>query len=209
MRVAFFGTYLFLVPLLLEKFDFVDIYLEESSLCNHSARSFYDLNLATSGRTKLHLLPPGCHLSSLLPTIYEIGFAASFGRIFRRADIVKFRYLFNLHPGPVSLARGRHPLPCAVKYRHPYIGITLHQITDESIDSGPILYEWKLARPDLVYQDLDAIIQSMAKVSFQMGIDLICKTFPDVNLAANKLRPESYYPPLSSSDLSEIINQDQ
>lgn len=204
MKVAFFGSYLFLVPLLLEKFESVDIYLEAPSDQMHSALDYYDTHIVALGKTSLHALPKDLPISSALP-FYDIGFSASFGRIFKATDIRKFKYLFNLHPGPVSLARGRHPLPFAIKYNHDYIGVTFHQINSESIDAGPILLEWKLARPDLPYQDLDMIVSSMAKASFKIALDLICATFPNIYFAPCNPIAAAYYPPLSASDLSAIM----
>jgi len=205
MKVAFFGSYFFLIPSLLEKFDFVDVYVDEQSFDDFASSDCYRSILEPSGRLKLFLLPRRCQISSII-SFYEIGFSASFRRIFKAKDIEKFKYLFNLHPGPVSLARGRHPLPCAVKYGHPYIGITMHQITNEDIDAGPILLEWKLAMPDLKYQDLDQIIQQMSSACFDVALDLICKTFPNIVCAANNPSGDSYYSPMTSIELAAIIN---
>lgn len=57
MKVAFFGSYLFLAPALLEKFEFVDIYIETKSYAGESMRQYYEGELASSERAKLFLVP--------------------------------------------------------------------------------------------------------------------------------------------------------
>lgn len=205
MKVAFFGSYLFLVPIILERFSFVDVYIENKLFNDTSINKYCNDVLMPTGMVQIHWLKPDTTIASTIPD-YDIGFSASFGRIFKNDDLNKFKFLFNLHPGPFSHARGRHPLPIAVKYNHPYIGVTLHQITDLSIDSGPILLEWKIAKPKLSYDKLDLLIQSMSKSAFKIAFKLICDTYPEIQLSINDSSSESYYSPLNSQELSEIIN---
>lgn len=205
MKVAFFGSYLFLVPIILERFTFVDVYIENKLSMDASIIEYLESVLKPTGMVKIHWLNPNVSIATAISD-YDIGFSASFGRIFKNDDLTKFKFLFNLHPGPFSFARGRHPLPIAVKYNHPYIGVTLHQITDRSIDSGPVLLEWKIAKPNLSYIHLDMLIQAMAQSAFKIGFKLICDSFPKIQLATNDSSTHTYYPPLNSEELSKIIN---
>jgi len=205
MKVAFFGSYLFLVPVLLKRFEFVDIYVERKSYASESLRQYYERKIASSEKAKLFIVPENGPI--ILPhQRYDLGFAASFGRIFKSNDIAKFKYLFNLHPGPISLARGRHPLPCAIKFNHQFVGITIHQITNEDIDAGPILFETKIAKQDQPYKIMDLMIQELALATFQIALKLVIDTFPNITLTPNGATDDTYYPPLSNSDLVKIMN---
>ena len=204
MRVAFFGNYLFLVPLLQKRFDEVDIYLEEKSRENPEVNNYLNTLLPLRGGLSVTYLPKNKPICDLIPS-YKLAFSASFGRIFKNDDIARFEYLFNLHPGPVSLARGRHPLPCAIKYCHPYIGVTLHQIVDENIDCGPVFLEWKTARQDRSYRELEALIKMMAMSSFQAFLSLINESYSNILLVSLDQQGLPYYPPLAADDLACLI----
>jgi hypothetical protein len=58
-------------------------------------------------------------------------------RIFSKAEIKRYEYFFNLHPGFLPYGRGMYPVFWGIYNLHP-IGVTVHQIT-EKIDNGPIL----------------------------------------------------------------------
>jgi len=71
------------------------------------------------------------------PNTYAV--SAGFGLLFKASQIKSFRAIYNFHPGSVYTNRGRHPLPNAILQGHKTMTLTVHQIIDESIDTGMLV----------------------------------------------------------------------
>jgi len=68
----------------------------------------------------------------------SIGVSIYFSKIFRKIHIENFKYLINLHNGPLPKYRGVNPVNWALKNNEKTHGVTLHYI-DQGIDSGDII----------------------------------------------------------------------
>jgi methionyl-tRNA formyltransferase len=132
---------------------------------------------------------------------------ASFGVLLKHDFIEKCDAIYNFHPGNVINCRGRHPLPSAIKRGDRNIALSIHKITDEKIDRGPLVSQFHMA---LNYKDnyesnYKRLLQSLNFLSqdlFNMISSGIVPTWdwtPD-----NK----SYLPSLTREELEKIIHAD-
>jgi len=67
-----------------------------------------------------------------------IGVSIYFRKIFKTDLINKFKYIVNIHNGPLPKYRGVNPINWALKNNENSHGVTLHHI-DEGIDTGDII----------------------------------------------------------------------
>jgi len=73
----------------------------------------------------------------------EVGFSIHYPRVFSPRFLVRYRKMYNLHPGYLPWGRGYYPVFWALWERVP-AGATLHEIT-ASIDGGPIVAQERVA----------------------------------------------------------------
>jgi len=132
-------------------------------------------------------------------------FVASFGKILKKDFIDKCEYIINFHPGDVLTCRGRHPLPAAVLHGYSEMGITVHSIEDEGVDSGPILY--RLLMPIDYNSSYKAnekrLLKALRYLTILVATDInegrIVYYYWDV-------KKSIYFKPLKKEILEEIIN---
>tara|TARA_B110000483_G_scaffold57391_1_gene71780 strand:+ start:395 stop:1015 length:621 start_codon:yes stop_codon:yes gene_type:complete len=76
---------------------------------------------------------------------YDIAICYGYGKILTKEQIIKINCkIINLHIGYLPFARGIYPLLWSLIFFKP-IGFSIHLISNESIDDGPILIKKKIA----------------------------------------------------------------
>jgi len=132
-------------------------------------------------------------------------FVASFGIILKSKIIKKCNYIINFHPGDVFICRGRHPLPSAILYNYPEMGITVHLIDDERIDAGPILY--RLLMP-IDYNSSYKFNEMRLLKALKCLASLVADDIKEKRIVVYKWDPSRsiYFKPLKKEVLQKIIN---
>lgn len=135
----------------------------------------------------------------------DLTVVASFGLILKNEYIRKNRYIVNFHPGDIPACRGRHPLPCAIKYRHEFMGITAHLIQNEKIDAGPICH--KVLLPIDYTDSYKGNEKRLLSVLPMMVEKIISEFLRTDGLTAVAVKSDgNYYRPLTGEELDRIFN---
>ena len=135
----------------------------------------------------------------------DMTIVASFGLILKSRFIKKNRFIINFHPGDLPYCRGRHPLPCAIKHSHDFMGVAARLIEDEKIDAGPICC--KILVP--INYDKDYKYNENILLGFlPLLVDKIMVDFIDTgNVESSCVQEDGvYYPPLPFIELKAIMN---
>ena len=75
---------------------------------------------------------------------YDLAISYGYGKILTKREIIKINCkIINLHLGYLPFARGIYPLLWSLIFIKP-IGFSIHLISNEMIDDGPILIKKKI-----------------------------------------------------------------
>ena len=114
--------------------------------------------------------------------------------------------IINIHPGDVYLYRGRHPLPTAILEGHPCSTVSMHYITDESIDAGPLISQISIAiNYKATYQENEAALRKML-YPFVVPQLLSWKSQDGLPSWRWSPNPGSYRKRLSKKTLDHLVN---
>lgn len=177
MRVVFFGTPSFVVPVLeiIDKnFQLVGVVTAptESAVSQQAQRHNIPVlkptNLDQSFKQKLSGLN------------VDLGVVASYGQIIPKniLDIPRNGFL-NIHPSLLPTYRGPSPIQTAILHGDKVSGVTIIKM-DEEIDHGPII-----STKEITLSEKDNF-QTLSSKMFQEGAKLLVQTIPD--FAAGKLQ---------------------
>jgi folate-dependent phosphoribosylglycinamide formyltransferase PurN len=75
--------------------------------------------------------------------IAEWGLVSTFHRIFKPEHILQYNKFLNLHPSILPSYPGKKPIENALENGDEFLGLTLHEITEE-VDQGTILFQTKI-----------------------------------------------------------------
>jgi methionyl-tRNA formyltransferase len=139
---------------------------------------------------------------------WGIVFVASFGLLFNKKFIAKCQAIYNFHPGNIFNCRGRHPLPSAIKRKDSNIAISVHLISDEGIDSGPLFAQYFIALDySKAYNwNYKRILKSLGFLANEL-----CDCIKDGSVPLWHWIPtkESYQRKLSSGELELILSAEK
>lgn len=80
----------------------------------------------------------------------------------RKETIAKYKYgVINVHTSLLPKYRGRHPVDWAMENQEREVGITVHYIQDETIDTGDIILQDSVSY--VVGEGYDSLIAKLAK----------------------------------------------
>ncbi len=72
----------------------------------------------------------------------ELLICSGYSSTIRKSTIEAYKYgVINIHTSLLPRYRGRHPVDWAMENKEQEIGITIHYIQDESIDTGDIILQ--------------------------------------------------------------------
>ncbi len=131
---------------------------------------------------------------------YDLVVSYGYGKIINKNQIKKLNCnIINLHIGYLPFARGIYPLVWSLVFFKP-IGISIHIINDEKIDSGPLIYRKKLK-----YKMKDTLkiihlnCRKMIEKYFFENIDKLFKI--NINKIRNKNKSNYYFDKENSKKL--------
>lgn len=148
-------------------------------------------------------------LRDVYPSKVDFAAVASFGRIVKNEMIKKSQLILNFHPGIARKCRSRHPLPWAIAEGHKLMGFTCMKIESESIDAGPIVGEYRIPIDynSSYEENHERLLDPLAGFATSIFRRITNKyTIPSYQWSATQ---SSYFPPMSSEKLKEIVSSDK
>ena len=198
LKVVFFGTPDFVIPVLKVLFENFKVVGVVTNLSSHVSQ-----HVTHQHKHNITILAPfqGSpdrirEFADLKP---DLAVVASFGEILSKdaLDIPKHGFI-NIHPSLLPKYRGASPIQSAILERDPQTGVTIIKM-DEEMDHGPILIQ------DTLGLNTDDNFQTLSKKLFQFSADLLVKTIEDfinkkITLEEQDHSKASYCKRLSKTD---------
>jgi len=212
MRIVFFGTSEFAVPILkvllsLPKHSVELIITQPDKKGTRGRKIFIPSPVKVYSNincSNIHILQPKNINTSLYAEIIrkispDIAIVASFGQIISR-EILELSRLgyFNIHPSLLPKYRGASPIAYAIFNGDNITGISIFRMT-EKLDAGPIIAQKEfLIRSGITRGELE---QELAELGAKVLIDILPKI--ESNTITEKIQNESlasYSPKITAKD---------